>query len=53
MTESEAFESIVTRQEAIDEIERHQCDVSAFFADVEPLPSGMYRGADVLDWLGY
>ena len=46
-----AMTATVTRAEAVREIEQHQLPVDEFFADVGD--KEIYRGADVLIWLGY
>ncbi len=49
----DAWDLEVTRQEAIDEIERHDVEggVAAFLAEVGDKPE--YMGEEVLGWLGY
>lgn len=47
----EACEAIVTKQDAIDEVERHRANVSDFLNDVGNKEE--YKGSEVLYWLGY
>lgn len=54
MDYSEACEAIVTREEARLEIEKHDTGddgFETFLKDVGDRP--LYKGSEVLDWLGY
>jgi len=46
-----ADDAIITRLQAIAQIERHQLNAGEFFAEFGNHP--LYRGASLLDWLGY
>lgn len=50
-TYEEAREARVTREQARREIEKHGCSWADFLAECGDHP--IYRGAVVLDWLGY
>jgi len=47
----QADDAIITRLQAIAQIERHQLKAGEFFAEFGNHP--LYRGAPLLDWLGY
>lgn len=47
----EACEATVTRQEAINEINKHKADLQEFFNKVGN--KDLYKGSEVLFWLGY
>ncbi len=47
----EAIDAIVTRKEAIEEIEKHGIDPKEFFQEIGEKEE--YIGSDVLNWLGY
>ncbi|WP_418122281.1 hypothetical protein [Variovorax sp. 160MFSha2.1] len=51
MNYEEACEATVSRARALDEVKRHGCDTAEFLADVGDRAT--YRGAEVLNWLGY
>lgn len=51
MDYEEATAATVTREEARREVERHSCDFAEFVAEVGD--SAVYRGSEVLGWLGY
>lgn len=47
----DAAEATVTKEQARREIEKHGCDWVEFLSEVGD--KSEYRGAEVLDWLGY
>lgn len=51
MNYDEACEAEVSKARALAEIARHGCDAADFLADVGD--RAVYRGADILNWLGY
>ena len=51
MSFEEAMNAEVSRDDARREIFRHSLDPEDFFHEVGDRPT--YRGADVLEWLGY
>lgn len=51
MSYDEACISPISRARAIEEVNRHHCDVDDFLAEVGDRAE--YRGSEVLNWLGY
>lgn len=51
MTFEEAWDAVVSRDEALHEVRRHQCDEAEFLSEVGDKDE--YIGEDVLGWLGY
>ena len=52
MNYEDAKEATVSREEALREIAKHDCEgAAAFLSDVGN--KSEYTGAEVLDWLGY
>jgi hypothetical protein len=51
MTYSEALEADITRRQAVAEIKKHRLNSEDFFKEVGD--RGLYKGAEILNWLGY